>query len=515
MNGASDKQPVDPEPELTKISIQLGLADVMQAQSRYAEAESLARAALTGLSEVGEIESQAAMTATNILGQTRLACGSPRDAIELFGRSVALGARLGPSVGLLVGEAWFGLCEAHDENGDFEALAAAVDRARAVVAELGPDHRLRVDVTYWEAILAATSGRLAETERALERALAIAKQGSTHDDAMELKVRHTLGAVYRAQQRYGDAEAILESLLPEVGKRLGSRHERYALTLQGLARVRRMQGRLSEAEAMLYEALEGIQRSRGREAVATAAVLNDLGLVVSDLGRSDEARAYFVQALEIAQRLLPWAHSVVGHYVNNLASLFCDRGLYSDAEPLHRRALEIHKAIHGTRSPQVALALNNVAHCVAWQGRFLEANALYEDALETVNSSAEVNLDILALVLSNLGDLKAAEGDVTAAERHYRRAIEVRNSFQGPDVPDLVWPLRRLADLRVIRHDLDDAERCLQRAMAICKTAKQRYDGILDDLAALYGRRGMRSQAEAFAAQAQAQRTALPTRQSN
>ena len=177
MHRESDKQPEEPTPAFLaregddfveaerllrqslalrpdETALQLGLADVMRAQARYAEAESLARRILDRLPEIGAGDSQAALAATNIVGHARLACGSPRDAIQLFERAVALGVRLGPSMNPHLAEAWLGLCEAHDENGDFAGLGAALDRARAAVDKLGTDHRLHVDVRYREAILA-------------------------------------------------------------------------------------------------------------------------------------------------------------------------------------------------------------------------------------------------------------------------------------------------------------------------------------------------------------------------
>ena len=100
------------------------------------------------------------------------------------------------------------------------------------------------------------AGKHLEAEALWLRILAILQAHETRDYNLliGLLLRH-LAAFYRSQERYGDAERVLEQSLPVFRQLFGSSHLSVGVALNDLAALHHRQGRYREAETLYLQAI--------------------------------------------------------------------------------------------------------------------------------------------------------------------------------------------------------------------------------------------------------------------
>ena len=124
---------------------------------------------------------------------------------------------------------------------------------------------------------------------------------------------NNLGALYRAQRRYGEAEPLYLRALVIWKKALGPDHPDVATGLNNLAELYRERGRLDEAELMQTKALVIREQALGAGHPLVAASLNNLA--------------------ELATGTIAEAEPLM-RSLDNLAELYRQQGRYAEAEPL-------------------------------------------------------------------------------------------------------------------------------------------------------------------------------------
>lgn len=164
-------------------------------------------------------------------------------------------------------------------------------------------------------------GRVAESRRLLQRALAVAEAAYGPDDPVVARRLANLalllqdtGEFGEARRRFERAVAIGESAYgpddPEVGRHLAN----LAVVLHDL-------GELARARAFLERALRITEAAHGPDHPAVAGVLNNLGGVLGDLGAVADARRCFERALTIGEARLGPQHPAVCGIRANQAQL--------------------------------------------------------------------------------------------------------------------------------------------------------------------------------------------------
>ena len=110
-------------------------------------------------------------------------------------------------------------------------------------------------------------------------------------------------------------------------------------TLNNLAEMYRAQDRYADAEPLYKRALK-IAEKLGPDHLALATPLSNLALLYRAQGRYAEAEPLLRRALAIAEKSLGPEHPKVAFYLSNLAALYKDQGRWAEGLPLARQASE-------------------------------------------------------------------------------------------------------------------------------------------------------------------------------
>ena len=245
--------------------------------------------------------------------------------------------------------------------------------AEAVCALPGLDGRAagRAQLALGQALDA--SGRLAESRRAIEQALALALQAA--DRPCEAEARLQLAGLDLRDGRLDEAAA-------------------------GHARV------LRQARLLAQPALE-------------CATLNGMGNAAMNRGAMDEARAHYAACLALARRCgdRHWQGSALG----NLGGLDATIGRLAEAQAQYEEALQIARALGDRQREGFTQANLGLLHQM--QGRPGQAIAAGQQALRVARELGHGRLE--CTVLCNLGISEAERGDAAAALAHYESALWV------------------------------------------------------------------------------------------
>jgi len=207
-----------------------------------------------------------------------------------------------------------------------------------LAARVAADHPAMATILAGLARVALARGETKPAEAWANRALAIARRNPHGRSAEPLR---TLGAVFVAEQRFEEAEAVLAEALAQDRKQHGADGADTARSLAQLANFYLRQGKPGDALPLIQEAA-AIDRSRlGPTHPFIADDLHDLGLAYDALRRADEAHRAFIAALDILERGSGRETPRVAYVEIELSRLYRQAGKDAAAEAAFKDARRI------------------------------------------------------------------------------------------------------------------------------------------------------------------------------
>ncbi|WP_212748612.1 tetratricopeptide repeat protein, partial [Spirosoma lacussanchae] len=352
---------------------------------------------------------------------------------------------------------------------DLADLLQQRDALRQQSAQLAQDFILKASTT----VLTKEPGWLAEAWRLYEDAVSA---DETYDTCF------ALAYFLQAHNQHLDAVAWYERAL-----RLSSDESQRATTLNNLAVLYRANQRFAEAEAAYDEALS-IRRQLAQQSPAAylpnvATTLNNLAILYRANQRFAEAEAAYDEALSLYRQLAQQSPAAylpnVATTLNNLAVLYSDNQRFAEAEAAYDEALSLYRQLAqqspAAYLPDVATTLNNLAVLYSDNQRFAEAEAAYDEALsirrQLAQQSPAAYLPDVAMTLNNLAILYSDNQRFTEAEAAYDEALSIRRQLaqQSPAayLPDVATTLNNLAVLYSDNQRFAEAEAAYDEALSI------------------------------------------------
>jgi tetratricopeptide (TPR) repeat protein/tRNA A-37 threonylcarbamoyl transferase component Bud32 len=183
-----------------------------------------------------------------------------------------------------------------------------------------------------------------------------------------VRCMNELGQLYLAQGDDEKAEKWFEQGI-DIGTRglPGKDHPHMLRNVNELALIRIKQQRYDEAQTLLDRALAGRKLKLGEDHPETLETLNDLGLLYRAQKRYDQAEKFLTEALEARQAKLGPDHPHTLESIHELAVLYKEKGDYDKAEPLLLEAIEGRRLKLGVQHPHTVESRNNlIALYEAW-----------------------------------------------------------------------------------------------------------------------------------------------------
>lgn len=243
----------------------------------------------------------------------------------------------------------------------------------------------------------------------------------------QAKVWSNLGALYKRQARWQEAEDCYRKVVELRARNLGERHADTAVARNNLAEVYRTIGRYEEARPLYEAALRALETTGQMD---EARVLNNAAELNRQEGRVGEAARRLRASLAITVRLVGEKDPEVCGGRNNLARVYQSAGNYAEAERLYREVLEA--------CPTFGFAMLNLGRLYREQGRLEEAERWENRALDAAAPGDEL---FLAAVEHELANLYREMRRPAEAEWRYARTLEL----QGRLLP--AWHPERIATL--------------------------------------------------------------------
>jgi eukaryotic-like serine/threonine-protein kinase len=185
--------------------------------------------------------------------------------------------------------------------------------------------------------------------------------------------------------------------------------DRFSLgqSLIDLGNIRRVEQRYSDAELLIQEGSNLYAQVQGATHPNVAFGLTSLAWAYYYDGKYDLARETARNAFKIVELLPNGSHYRAGVY-GPLGLSLSKTGKTKEAEPLLREALDSYQKNTPKRSYPMAVALGNLGECLADQKRYAEAEPLLTESYETIKSIQVPNSPMLREAAQRLAMLYRA-----------------------------------------------------------------------------------------------------------
>lgn len=299
---------------------------------------------------------------------------------------------------------------------------------------------------------------------------------------------HLLGTVAEAREQGDEAVThYLKSL--DAFEKLGRPFLAQTVSsLTNLGALYRRQRRWSDAEKTLARALELSRTLAATNPELYAVSLSRAGALAADLDQSERARGMLDEAIA-GFRALPRSNAPeLAYALSSRGMLDIGSGRYKSAESHFREAVTLATGSLGEADPATAAYSTNLALALAMQGQFSRAESLLHRARFVVESRLGRDNIQLAKIFAELTSVETALGKFGMAEDDGKRSLSILKSHVPAGSIEIVLAQEKLGALHVREHNIGEAEKILPAAVTaertLLKDGRVLADGIAD-LAAL------------------------------
>jgi tetratricopeptide (TPR) repeat protein len=193
---------------------------------------------------------------------------------------------------------------------------------------------------------------------------------------------NNLAAVYSAQGKYAQAEALFHESLGIKRRVLGPDHADTLLTMDNLANVYDERGKYAQADVLASQCLEIRRRVLGPEHPDTLWSMETLAAIYNAQGEYAQAEALYSRTLEIQRRVLGAEHPSTLDTLVGLAAMYQRQSKHALAETYAVQALAGRRHALGLENADTMSSAADLALAYFSEGKFAESEPLAREALE-------------------------------------------------------------------------------------------------------------------------------------
>jgi tetratricopeptide (TPR) repeat protein len=272
-------------------------------------------------------------------------------------------------------------------------------------------------LTYWQSMVAATSGQL----------------GPAHDDS--LVARERLAVAYESAGRFGDAIAMFVGALGEWERLHGPEHPDTIASRGRLAHAYAGAGLPAEAVEVYERMVADSSRQLGLGHPVTLSARTGLADAYSEAGRAWESLTAHQMLSVDTERLLGPRHPTTLAARDNLAAAFLANGQTAEALGRYKSLLADYEATSGRDHPDTISARARLASAFRRSGKPKDAIALYKRVLQDRERTAGPDHPDTIAARVNLAFAYQQAGRLNEAVQQYERALADGERYLGPDHP--------------------------------------------------------------------------------
>jgi len=344
-----------------------------------------------------------------------------------------------------------------------------------LVERLGDKPRARARVLLDRARLERQRDRTKEAIALYEEAIALYEQDGS--DAPSLVIAYdNLAAAYVVEERYADADAVLERAQLVAANVLGFDHPHRGNLMVQASRIASARGDHAGAVTKLQAALALYEGAYGGQHANIGAVLNGLGLELETIGKPEQAIAALERGVDVVRKTLGPEHRQVGVVQANLGNTLRREGRAQEALVLHQAVRELRQRLDVPPVERYHLT-ESLADDLRVLGRCEEAEAEYEAALALRQTVGEHEGVGAAYGQLGVGLCERQRGQHVAARATLEGALRmVSRVAEEEEEKDDDWTQRVLAFTRFgLAIVLREQEPGSERAAALGRQARAKW----------------------------------------
>jgi CHAT domain-containing protein/tetratricopeptide (TPR) repeat protein len=294
--------------------------------------------------------------------------------------------------------AWFiGLGQISNGLRKFSQADSLFRRAVELWGSLFPDsHAAMLELFRWHSLALLYTAQYAEAEAMLKRSLAGWEQATEQDTSYAVNMLSRIGVICMNQQRIDDAQTAYEraDALNKVASQPRIQHVR--MLKINLSNLYRAQNRFGEAEQMLLSLITVLESADSVNVAYLSAAYHNLAELYSELERYEESEAWFDKAIELESSEHGSDSYPVAMALTSLGNVLMLQGKLDQAGEVYQRALKIKTELAGTTDRSVANTLIKYSQLEREQGNTERALQLAAESFEIRRAGFVNNYWVLA-----------------------------------------------------------------------------------------------------------------------
>ncbi|RYE36248.1 MAG: tetratricopeptide repeat protein, partial [Sphingobacteriales bacterium] len=167
------------------------------------------------------------------------------------------------------------------------------------------------------------------------------------------------------------------------------------------------QQRYAEAEKILQDSISLYQHHLPINNSFIAIAMDNLAQLYSKQNRLAEAKSYHLAALNIRKKLLPSNQLDIAYSLNNIGGLYLTQHDYENARIQFEEALKISRKQLHLHHPNIALLLNNLGRVYEMLGRIADAKRSFTEAIDISMIALEKNHPTTKLYIENFNNFSS------------------------------------------------------------------------------------------------------------
>ena len=271
------------------------------------------------------------------------------------------------------------------------------------------------------ALCFANQGRLEEAETLYRLTIEESdRQGINRNEHGRLKTLSCLAITLDHQGRLDEAKSLNEQALEGYEKHFGKSHLLTLRVQSNLSGLLRVQGRFGEAEKIIRTVIPNFLRVLGPDHFHVAIAHYDLGEILHEAGSFDTGKEFYSLSIAVMESEggAP-DHPLLLRTFDALGILYREIGELASSENLATTAYRRNESLLGWFDPYTLVAANNYAEVLQARGLIGQAKALYEKSFTSVRKLLGIGHPHECMILNNLGRLAWAESDAHHLERAF------------------------------------------------------------------------------------------------
>ena len=395
-------------------------------QSRYLEAQALARRCLEREEKSAEDDPARLADALDVIAESMRRGGRGRDpeAREVCERALRLREGAARPDSAAIAGSLHNLASLLYVTGAYAEARPLLEQSLALRERvLGPDHPDVAMSLLYLGSLVSDMGDESGARALLERAVAIQERTLPADDPdRALGLQRLAGLLYKLGD-WSAARPLYEESLAIRERALGPDDPQVAIGLHNLATLVAEQDEPLLARTLYERALAIRERHAEESPLLLASTLSNLGNLLHEAGEDERARPMLERALAIISDLRGPDHPEVAWTLRGLALMDESAGRLASADTLHARALAIREKGLGPNHPDVAQSLVDLAR--------LRARSSPGWALDAALRAESIGRDHLLVTARTLAEREALRYAAVRAT-----GLDVAMSIAAEGAPD-------------------------------------------------------------------------------